>query len=374
MSERWKHEPEGATWGEFGPDDRLGRLNLITREKLLQGIAEVKEGLSFCLSLLCVMGVVLTHASTARAASADASASSDYPSRPVRIIVPAAAGGTADILARIYAPKLSEIWRQQILIDNRPGAGTVVGTEIGAKAAPDGYTLFQPAAAHSINPALFRKLPYDTLKAFEPITLLAEVPNVLVVTASLPVNSVKELIALAKDRSGQLQYASSGVGNATHLAGELFKDMTRTNFVHVPYRSGAPAMIDVVAGHVPMYFSVLPTALPHIQSGKVRALGVTGSRRSSVLPNVPTIAEAGVAGFEVTSWYGLLAPAGTSRAIINEVHARVVKVLGAPDVRTRIKDVGADAVGNSPGDFGSYIERDIEKWRRVIVKAGVKPE
>ena len=316
---------------------------------------------------------MLIHASAAFAASAENTAP-DYPSRPVRIIVPAAAGGTADILARICAPKLAESWRQQVLIDNRPGAGTVVGTEVAAKAVPDGYTLFLPAAAHAINPALFRKLPYDTLKAFEPITLLAEVPNVLVVTASLPVKSVKELIALARQRPGQLQYASSGVGNATHLAGELFKDMTQTNLIHVPYKSGAPAMIDVVAGHVPMYFAVLPTALPHIQSGKVRALGVTGTRRSSALPAVPTIAESGVPGFEVTSWFGLLAPAGTPRAIINEVHERVVRVLRTPDVRDRVKEVGADAVGNSPAEFGSYIAREMDKWRRVVVKAGIKAE
>lgn len=329
---------------------------------------------TFRATTVCLIGFALMHASVAQGASAENTASLAYPSRPVRIIVPAAAGGTADILARIYAPKLAELWRQQVLIDNRPGAGTIVGTELGAKAPADGYTLFQPAAAHSINPALHPKLPYDTVKAFEPITLLAEVPNVLVVTASLPVKSVKELIALARVRPGQLQYASSGVGNATHLAGELFKDMTRTNMVHVPYRSGAPAMMDVVAGHVPMYFAVLPTALPHVLSGKVRALGVTGSKRSTVLPNVPTIAETGVAGFEVTSWYGLLAPSGTPRAIVNEVHARVTNVLAAPDVRARIKDLGADVVANSSAEFGSYIERDIERWRRVIAKVGIKAE
>lgn len=321
-----------------------------------------------------LIGMALTHTSIAQVASAEVSAAPTYPSKAVRIIVPAAPGGTADILARIYAPKLAEIWRQQVLIDNRPGAGTIVGTELGAKALTDGYTLFQPAAAHSINPALHSKLPYDTVKAFEPITLLAEVPNVLVVTASLPVKSVKELIALARQRPGQLQFASSGVGNATHLAGELFKDMTRINMVHVPYRSGAPAMVDVVAGHVPMYFAVLPTALPHVLSNKVRALGVTGSKRSTALPNVPTIAETGIAGFEVTSWYGLLAPSGTPRAVVNEVHARVTNVLAAADVRARIKDVGADVVANSSAEFGGYIERDIERWRRVIAKAGIKAE
>lgn len=308
---------------------------------------------------------------TAFAATPDAG---DYPSRPVRVIVPAAPGGTADILARIYGPKLAESWRQQVIIDNRPGAGTVVGTEIAAKAPADGYTLFLPAPAHAINPALVRKLPYDTIKAFDPIMLIAEVPNVLVVNRSLPVKSVKELVALARQRPGELHYASSGVGNATHLAAELFKDMTRTDIVHVPYKSGAPAMIDVVAGHVPMYFSVLPTAMPHLVSGRVRALGVTGVRRSTALPGVPTVAESGVPGFEVTSWYGLLAPAGTPRAVINEVHQRLLAIVNVADVRERVKDLGADPVGSSPAEFGAYIVREMDKWRRVVAAAGIKAE
>ncbi len=301
-------------------------------------------------------------------------AQSNYPNKPVRLIVGAGPGGSGDLLGRALAHKLSELWGQQVVIDNRPGAGTVIGTALAAKSAPDGYTLFQANAAHTINPALMRELPYDTQRAFAPVTLSAELPNVLVLHPSVPARSVKELITLAQSKPGQLNYASSGVGNATHLAAELFRTATHTKMVHVPYKSGGFALTDTIAGQVQFYFATLPSALPHINGGRVRALAVTTIRRSSAAPQLPTMNEAGVPGFEVTSWYGILVPAGTPAALVNKLNRDISASLLDPVVRGQISAQGADPVGNTPAEFSAFIARELVKWARLVKEADIRPE
>ncbi len=298
----------------------------------------------------------------------------EFPQRPVRIVVPAAPGGTADIIARILGPGLNAALGQPVVIDNRPGAGTVIGTELVAKAAPDGHTLLLPAAAHSINPVLMRKLPYDTLKDFAPVTLIAEVPNVLVVHPSIPGQTLKEFIAHVRSSGGKVTYASSGVGNATHLAGELFKSLLRVDMTHVPYKSGGPALTDLIGGQVDCYFSVLPSAMPHIRSGKLRALGVTGMTRSSVLPQSPTLNEAGVPGYEVTSWYGFLAPGGTPAPVVQRLQDELAKLAKSPDVQSRLGAQGAEAVASRPAEFDAFIRREITKWGKLVKEANIPSE
>ena len=301
-------------------------------------------------------------------------AQSNYPSKPVRLIVGAGPGGSGDLLGRALAHKLSELWGQQVVIDNRPGAGTVIGTALAAKSAPDGYTLFQANAAHTINPALMRELPYDTQRAFTPVTLSAELPNVLVLHPSVPARSVKELITLAQSKPGQLNYASSGVGNATHLAAELFRTATHTKMVHVPYKSGGFALTDTIAGQVQFYFATLPSALPHINGGRVRALAVTTIRRSSAAPQLPTMDESGVLGFEATSWYGILVPASTPAALVNKLNRDISASLLDPVVRGQISAQGADPVGNTPAEFSAFIARELVKWARLVKEADIRPE
>lgn len=307
-------------------------------------------------------------------AAASALAQSRYPAKPVRLIVAAAPGGSGDLFGRALAQKLTELWGQQVVIDNRPGAGTVIGTTIAAKSAPDGYTLFQANAAHTINPSLMRELPYDTQRAFVPITLAVELPNVLVVHPSVQARTVKELVALVQSRPGQFNYASSGVGNATHLAAELFRSATNTKMVHVPYKSGGFALTDLVAGQVQLYFATLPSALPHINSGRMRALAVTTLRRASAAPQLPTMNEAGIAGYEVTSWYGILAPAGTPAAIVAKLNRDIVATLQDPTVRSQIAAQGADPVGNKADEFAAFISRELVKWARLVKEANIRPE
>lgn len=308
------------------------------------------------------------------AISMQAMAQPNYPNKPVRLIVAAGPGGSGDLLGRALAHKLSELWGQQVVIDNRPGAGTVIGTAIAAKSAPDGYTLFQANAAHTINPALTRELPYDTQRAFTPVTLSAELPNALVVNPSLAARTVKELIALAQTRPGQLNFASSGIGNATHLAAELFRSATNVQIVHVPYKSGGFALTAIIAGEVQFYFATLPSALPHINGGRLRALAVTTVRRSSAAPQLPTMHEAGLPGFEVTSWYGILVPAGTPAVIVAKLNKDIVATLKDPQVRSQIAAQGADPVGNSAAEFNSFISRELVKWAKLIKEANIKAE
>ena len=303
-----------------------------------------------------------------------ATAQSSYPGKPVRLIVAAAPGGSGDLLGRALSQKLTELWGQQVVIDNRPGAGTVIGTAIAAKSAPDGYTLFQANAAHTINPSLLRDLPYDTLRAFTPVSLSAELPNVLVLHPSVPARTVKELIGVLQANPGKYNFASSGVGNATHLAGELFRSATRTQMVHVPYKSGGFALTDLIAGQVQLYFATLPSALPHINGGRMRGLAVTTIRRSSAAPQLPTMDEAGVPGFEVTSWYGILVPAGTPAAIVAKLNRDITATLKDPAVRSQIAAQGADPVGNKADEFAAFISRELVKWARLVKEANIRPE
>jgi tripartite-type tricarboxylate transporter receptor subunit TctC len=295
--------------------------------------------------------------------------------KPVRVIVPFPAGGTTDIVARLVGAELQKMWGQPVVIENRGGAGGNIGADAVAKAPADGYTLLMgTVGTHAINLPLYgTKLPYDPVKDFAPITLVAAVPNVMVVPASLPVNSVKEFIDYARANPGKLNMASSGNGTSIHLAGELFKNLTKTFMVHLPYRGSAPAVQDLIAGNTQVMFDNLPSALPHIRSGRLKAFGVTSLQRAPALPDVPTIEEAaGLKGFDATSWFGLLAPAGTPKEIVAKVHQDVAKVLTSADMRERFLAQGAAPVGNTPEQFAAHIRSEIDKWTRVVKFSGAK--
>jgi tripartite-type tricarboxylate transporter receptor subunit TctC len=301
-------------------------------------------------------------------------AAQDYPTKPVRLIIPFPPGGSNDVVGRLIATHLSERLGKQVVVDNRgAGAGGVVGSEVAANAPRDGYTLLIISLAHAVNPWLY-KLPYDPIKAFTPIAILASGPNVLVVNPELPVHSVKELLAAAKDKPGQLQYASAGVGSFQHLGGELFKLMAGVNILHVPFKGGGPAMIDVVGGHTKVMFSSLVQTTPHIRSGKLRALGTGGSTRNPVLPDVPTIAEAGVPSYEAVNWWGVVAPAGTPTAIIDKLHQEITAVQNSDEVRKHFTTEGAQVVQMSSAEFAAFIEKEMKKWERVVKEGGIKAE
>jgi len=318
--------------------------------------------------------MVLGAAGTGAASAAEQPAAGIYPNRPIRWIVPFPPGGAADIVSRAVAQKLTERWGQQIVIDNRAGAAGNLGIELAARAAPDGYTLVIVPATFTTNPALNSKLAYSPVKSFAPITLVSSSALILVIHPSLPVNSVKMLIALAKARPGQLNYASSGVGASAHLATELFKNSTGTDIVHVPYKGQPPAMIDLISGQVQVMFPNIPVSLPHVKARKLRALAVTTTKRASLLSDLPTIAESGIPGFEVNQWSGLLAPAGTPAAIVARLHEHVIAALKEPDVRTNLTAQGFEPVGSTPSEFAAYIDSEIAKWTRVIKSAGIKAE
>jgi tripartite-type tricarboxylate transporter receptor subunit TctC len=299
----------------------------------------------------------------------------DYPSKPIRLVVPFAAGGATDVLARLVGERLTATLGQQVVVDNRPGAGGNIGSDIVARAEPDGYTILMGAVGtHAINPSLYPKMPYDPVKDFAPVTLVASVPNVLVVNPEVPANSVQELIDLAKAKPGELNFASSGNGTSIHLSGELFKAMTGTDIVHVPYKGSGPAVTDLLGGQVQMMFDNMPSSLPHVKAGKLRALGVTSAKRSPALPEVPTIAEAGVPSYDATSWFGILAPAGTSEPVVTRLQGAIVQALGEPEMRQRMADLGAEPVGDTPAEFGQFIAAEIAKWAKVVNDAGVKLE
>ncbi|MBI3938197.1 MAG: tripartite tricarboxylate transporter substrate binding protein [Betaproteobacteria bacterium] len=300
-------------------------------------------------------------------------AAQGYPEKPIRFIVPAPPGGGANIVARVIGQKLSDGWGQQVVVDNRGGAGGIIGTELAAKAEPDGYTLLLGLTANlSFAPSLFRNLPYDTTRDFAPVTLVGSTPYVLVVNPSIPVKSVKELIALARSRPGKLNFASTGNGAGNHLAGELFKNMTGVNLVHVPYKGGGQALTAVLSGEAQLIFGSMLSTLPHVKADKLRALAITGAKRSSAAPDVPTIAEAGVPGYDVTTWQGVLVPARTPKKIIARLHAEFVKILRMPDVRQRLSGEGFDLLGGTPGEFGKLIKADIEKWAKVVKQSGIR--
>lgn len=294
-----------------------------------------------------------------------------YPAKPIRFVVPFTPGGTADILARALAQKMTDGLGQQVVVDNRGGSGGVIGTEIAAKSPPDGYTLMMGITANiAINPSLYRKLPYNAERDFSAVTLVASAPYLLVVPPALPARSVKDLLALAKAKPGQLTYASFGNGSANHLAGELFATMSNTKLVHVPYKNIGQGVSDVIAGQVQLLFLGIVSAKPHVDGGKLRALASTGLKRSPMTPNVPTVHESGVPNYEVTGWYGLFVPAGTPPDIINRLHGEAVKAIRQPDVQERLTQQGAELVGNTPQQFAAYVKAETAKWAKVVKASG----
>jgi tripartite-type tricarboxylate transporter receptor subunit TctC len=298
-----------------------------------------------------------------------------YPTKPVRIVVAQAAGAQSDLFARLLGQKLGESLGQSVISDPRPGAGGVIGAEIAARAAPDGYTLLMGTnSTHGSNPALYAKLPYDPIRDFAPITLTVGTPYVLTVHPSLPATTLKQLIVLAKSKPGQLNYASAGNGSTHHLCGELLKSMAGIDIVHVPYKGGPPATMAVLGGEMSMHFSSVSALQTHIKSRKLRALGVTTAKRSSQLPDIPTVSEAGLTGFEMLSWFGLLAPAGTPQAIISRLNAETIKALSTSDMKSAIAAQGSEAMSGSPEQFGDYIKAEIARIGKIAKAAGIKAE
>jgi tripartite-type tricarboxylate transporter receptor subunit TctC len=317
--------------------------------------------------LPCVFAVMLAFAGTALAQT--------YPNRPIRWIVTYPPGGPTDVVARAIGAKLTEAWGQQIVIDNRAGAGGVIGTDLAAKAVPDGYTLlFGTSAGLTINPALSSKLPYDPVRDFSPVSLLVLNPQILVVNSSVPANSVKELITLAKARPGQLNYASVGQGSPNHLGMELLKALTGIEMVHVPYKGTGPALTDLLGGQVQLMFNSMPSVLPLVKIGKLKGLAVGSAQRSAAIPDIPTVAEAGVPGFENVTWYGMFAPARTSHDIIVKLNKQVVKILAEPEMAQRLASQGAEPRSSTPEELAKFMRVESERWRKVIKAAGIKLE
>jgi tripartite-type tricarboxylate transporter receptor subunit TctC len=297
-----------------------------------------------------------------------------YPTKSIRFILPFPPGGGTDTLARIVGQKLGETVGQTVVMDNRPGAGANIGAEIAAHAAPDGYTLLMGNIAHAVNMTLYSKPGYDLAADFAPITLLASTPNILVVNPSVAAKSVQELIALAKAKPGQLNYASSGSGSSAHLAGELFKNLAGVNLVHIPYKGGGPAVISLVAGEAAIGFATMPSVLPQVKAGKLRALAVTTIKRSPAVPELPTVAEAGVPGYDANTWYGALAPRGTSGAVVLRLHDEFVAIMKSADIRERISVHGYEPETNTPQAFAVYIKAEIVKWGKVVKTAGIRAD
>jgi tripartite-type tricarboxylate transporter receptor subunit TctC len=297
-----------------------------------------------------------------------------YPAKPIRLIVPSSPGGGTDITGRIVAQKLTELLNQQVVVDNRAGAGTRIGNEIVAKSPPDGYTLLMGLSTLAIIPAVYKSVSYDALKDFAPISQVVSVPNVLVVHPSLPARSVKELIALGKSRPRDLVAGSAGSGTSPHLSLELFKSMAGIEMVHVPYKGSGPGLVALVSGEVAVFFPSASSATPHIKANRVRPLGVTTATRTEALPDVPSIAEAGLPGYEATQWFGVLAPAGTPQAIVERLHKEIVTALKSPDVAKQLSTQGAQIVASSPEQFAAYIRTETKKWAEVVKAAGIKPQ
>lgn len=296
-----------------------------------------------------------------------------YPGRTVRIVVPIAAGGVTDVFARLLALHYSEAWGQGVIVDNRPGAGGMIGTEIVARSPPDGYNLLMAYTSHVTNPALWTQLPYDTLRDFSPVTMIAEVPGVLLVHPSMPARTVAELIQFARRRPHEVDYGTSGVGTAAHLAGALFAQRAGLHLTHVPYKGGVPAMYELLGGQISVLFNSVATAFPNIRNGRVRALAVTAARRSSALPGVPTMAEAALPGYEAIGWFALFAPAHTSGTVIHRVNAETVALLGRREIRERFLAQGAEFAPSTPAELDDRVRREIDRWRGVIRAAGIPP-
>jgi tripartite-type tricarboxylate transporter receptor subunit TctC len=302
-----------------------------------------------------------------------AAAAQDYPTKPIRLIVPFPPGGFNDIVARMVSTQLGDRLGKQVIVDNRTGAGGVVGTDLAAHAPPDGYTLLIASLAITINP-WFHKISYDAVKSFAPVALLATAPNVLSIQPDLPYKSVKDLIAGAKERPGKLQYASAGVGSFMHLGPELFKSMAKVDILHVPFRGAGPAMIDVMGGNTHMTFGSIPSTISHLRSGKLRALGIGSRKRNALIPDVPTIDENGLPGYEFSNWIGIVAPAGTPPAIVARLHKELSAIQDLPDLKKQFANEGADAVRMSSADYGKFIASETERWGRVVKEAGLKPQ
>jgi tripartite-type tricarboxylate transporter receptor subunit TctC len=297
-----------------------------------------------------------------------------YPSKPVRLIVPYPPGGTTDILARPLAQKLTEVFGKQVIVDNRGGANSIIGTDLMVRSQPDGHTLLMGTTATSSNAGLYEKLPYDTLRQIAPVSLVASTPYFLFAHVSLPASNVKELIALARSKPGQINFGSAGIGGTPHLTGEMFNVMAGVKLVHVPYKGTGPAVADLVAGQVQLMFTGLPSTVQFVQAGKLKILGVADPKRSAFMPNVPTIAESGLIGFEAASWFGILAPSGTPPAILNRLATEIKAIVSAPEMRERFLAMGAEPMWNTPREFAAFFREDVERWAKVVKASGAKAE
>ena len=321
----------------------------------------IRTTITFLLGCLCAAGAI---AQTAK-----------YPVKPVRFVVGFAPGGAVDVQARVVAQRLSEALGQSVIVENRPGADGILAGDFVAKSSPDGYVVAYVSAGHAMNSILHAKtLPYNAIRDFAPVSLVASGPLTLVVNRSLPVNGLKELIALARARPGQLNFASSGSGGTMHLAGELLKNVAKVDIVHVPYKGGGPALTDVLGGQIEMTFVGAPASMPHIKSGRLKVLAVTTTKRSVALPDVPTVAELGFPGYELAAWYGVLAPARTSPQIVTQLSTEIAKAIAVADVRDKLLALGIEPVGSTPDAFGEHLKSEIARWTQIIAKAGIKPE
>lgn len=316
----------------------------------------------------CVAALLIAHTHAAEPGGA-----AQYPTRPIRLLVGFAPGGTNDIIARMLAPKMAESLGQQVVVDNRPGASTMLASELAARAAPDGYTLLMNSASHTANPSL-AKPAYDSVRDFAFISLLAESQSVLVQQTGFPPQTVKDLIAYSKQRPGELRFSSPGVGSTLHMSAELFQYMTGVKWSHIPYKGGGPALVAVLTGEVALHFANIPVAIPHVRDGRLRPMALSGTKRSPLLPGTLPLAESGLSGFNVTSWFGIAAPAKTPRAIVGRLHATIVRAVNSPDFRARLSDQGADPVANTPEQYTAFIQNEIAKWAKVIKAAGIKGE
>ena len=321
----------------------------------------MKSRVSGLFSLLCLV-----------ATASPAFAQQDYPTKPIRMIVGVAPGGATDILARAVGARLSETFKQQVIVENRPGANHIIGGELTAKSPRDGHTLQMIPEGFVINASVYAKLPFDPLRDFSPIAIVANVPNVLVVHPSLPVRTVKQFAAIARARPGQLSYGSSSVGSPSHMSGELFKVMAKVDYVHVPYKGQSLALVDLMGGHIQFLFPSIPAAVAHVRSGKLVPLGVTTARRASALPDVPTIAEAGMPGYEVSGWYGVIGPAGIPQPVVARLNKEINAMLQATDTRKQMSNEGAEPRTGTPEEFGAAMANDLQKWAKVVAAAGIK--
>lgn len=307
--------------------------------------------------------------------TAPAQTAANFPNKAVRFIAPFPPGGSTDTLARLVAMKLSEVWGQQVIVENRGGAGGTIGVELAARAAPDGYTIVMGhVGTFGFNPTLYPKLPYDAIKDFAPITVLATVPNGMAVHPSLPVKTARDFVALAKAKPGELLYASGGSGSASHLAGEYFRLLTKIDMVHVPYKGTGPAMISMISGQTTMTITGMVALMPHVKSGRLKLLGVATMKRLAILPDVPTINDSGVPGYDANQWYGVLTQAAVPRDIVAKLHADIVKVLARPDIKERLAADGAEPVANTPEQFAAHIKSEIARWAPVVRASGAKPD